>query len=171
MSTSNIKGHLADHLAIQNLMNRYTDAINQRDWKALEDVFAGNGIWDVGGPDCELSSMCFLFEGMRNVVEGIAKTVSTTELCIQSNHAAVIEVQGERATARSTIQEIARPVGSDSGLTLWGTYYDDIIRDTDGEWRFLRRSFRYTYVDAPLALPGKVITRFPPAGADPASAT
>ena len=161
MSTRNIKENFVDHLAIQSLLNRYTDAVNRRDWKALEDVFARNGIWDVGGPDCELPGMTFLFEGARNVVEGISKTVATTELCIQSNHALVIEIQGDRATARSTIQEIARPVGSDAGMMLWGTYYDDIIRDTDGEWRFQRRSFRYTCVDFPLTLSGKIITRFP----------
>ena len=32
MSTRNVTDNLTAHLAIQNLMNRYTNAVNQRNW-------------------------------------------------------------------------------------------------------------------------------------------
>ena len=36
MSTANIHANPAAHLAILDLLNRYTDAVNQRDWKTLQ---------------------------------------------------------------------------------------------------------------------------------------
>src|SRR5208282_472546 len=88
MSTINVNENLAAHVAILNLLNRYTDAVNQRDWAELESVFADDGIWDMGGE--ELGPMAMHFEGARKIAEGIAASVSTTELCVQTNHAAVV---------------------------------------------------------------------------------
>jgi hypothetical protein len=158
MSTINVKENLAAHMAILDLLNRYTDAVNQRDWRQLESVFAEDGIWDMGGPN--VGPMAMLFEGARNIAQGIAASVSTTELCVQTNHAAVVAVNGRRATARSTINELVRPKGA-GGMTIAGTYYDEISLGDDGEWRFTERRFRITYVDSITPIGGQVIGNCP----------
>jgi hypothetical protein len=158
MSSINVNENLAAHLAILDLLNRYTDAVNQRDWRHLESVFADDGVWDMGGP--EVGPMAMRFEGARKIAEGIAASVATTELCVQTNHAAVVAVNGRRATARSTINELVRPRGA-GGMTVAGTYYDEISLGDDGEWRFTERRFRITYVDSITPVAGQVIAKFP----------
>jgi hypothetical protein len=158
MSTSNVNAHLAAHLAILDLLNRYTDAVNQRDWQRLQNVFAANGVWDMGGP--AVGPMAMRFEGAKAITEGIAASIATTELCVQTNHAPVIEVDGRHATARSTINELVRP-RSGAGMTIVGTYYDDIVLGDDGEWRFKERRFRITYVDTTTLVPGQILASFP----------
>jgi len=158
MSTANIHANPAAHLAILDLLNRYTDAVNQRDWKTLQDVFTADGVWDMGGPAA--GPMAMLFKGAQGIADGIGGSISTTELCVQTNHAPVIVVDGQRATARTTVNELVRPKGG-GGVTIVGTYYDDILLGTDGEWRFKERRFRITYVDATTAVPGQVMASFP----------
>ncbi|MGE0385166.1 MAG: nuclear transport factor 2 family protein [Gammaproteobacteria bacterium] len=156
MSTQNVKANLADHAAIRDLIDRYTDAVNRRDWRALEATFAAGGIWDCHGPTAESR---FLFEGARNVADGIAGAVQAGEMCIQMNHAVVIDVQGDRASATCTLNEMFRmPDGN--GMELWGIYYDDIARGADGEWRFEKRRFRTTYYEM-RAFGGGLNVRFP----------
>ena len=144
MSTANLMANLQAHLAILDLLNRYTDAVNQRDWVELENVFAVDGVWDMGGPAA--GPMAMRFEGAKRVADGIAAALSSAEMCVQANHAPVVKVQGQRATARSTLQEIVRSKGG-GGMMMLGTYHDDLVLCDDGEWRFQERRFRMTYVD------------------------
>jgi hypothetical protein len=155
MSTKNVKENLADHLAIRDLMDRYTDAVNHRDAAAIESVFCKDGIWDVGGG---LEGLTFYFVGAKNVAEGIVTTVNSTELCFQTNHAPVIRVDGKSASARSSINEVARPRGAASGANMLGIYTDDIVLDADGEWRFKKRTFRFVYLETE-GLTGQVVSR------------
>ena len=158
MSTKNVATHLSDHLAIHDLLNRYTNAINQRDWTAVEAAFALDGVWDAGGP--ELGENAYLFKTSQAIAKGIADLVKPHELLVQSNHAPVIEVDGDSATATSTINEYALAAGTPAMMVLWGTYYDDIVREADGEWRFRKRTFRYSWLEN-AAPRGHVMARFP----------
>jgi hypothetical protein len=160
MSTRNVTENLAAHLAIQNLLNRYTNAVNQRDRAALRAVFAEDGIWDCGGP--QMASMSFLFKGAADCADGILGLLSNAECCIQSNHAIVIEVTGREATATSTVNEYVMMNGAATATSLWGTYYDEVHLDDDGEWRFRKRTFRFTTVDSSVSK-GPVLARFPQA--------
>lgn len=158
MITRNVVEHFADHLAIRSLLDRYTDALNRRDWVALEQVFAEDGAWDAGGP--AMGPMAFRFEGAAACARGIAAMVDPTPLCIQSNHAPVIHVEGDRATATSTINEVVLAPGASARTTIWGMYFDEIARGADGEWRFTLRKFRFAWIDA-AGNAGQVIAQPP----------
>lgn len=160
MSTRNVKDHLADHMAITDLCNRYTDAVNRRSARDIAAVFAKDGVWDCGGPNA--GPMCFLFTGNQEIGNRIAEMLGAMEVLVQTNHALVIEVNGDRATARSTVEEKGLPKGAPTGMRAMGTYTDEIVRDSDGEWRFAKRTFRFTYVDGP-AMNGQVMATFPAA--------
>lgn len=144
-TTRNVVDHLADHLAIRSLLDRYTDGVNRRDWAAVERVFAADGVWDCGGPNA--GPMAFRFEGAKSVAQGIGGMVGATPLVIQSNHAPVIHVDGSRATATSTVNEIVLTPGATQGTAIWGMYFDEIEKQADGEWRFKLRKFRFAWVD------------------------
>jgi hypothetical protein len=158
MTTRNIADHSIDHLAIRSLLDGYTDAVNRRDWGALEKFFAQDGVWDCGGPD--LPGMSFRFEGANGCAKGIAGLVAPMDLCLQSNHAPAIVVSGDRATASSTINELVIAPGATSRTTIWGMYFDQIVRGADGEWRFKERKFRFAWVDA-AGNTGQVIAKPP----------
>jgi uncharacterized protein (TIGR02246 family) len=158
MSTRNVTENTLAHLAIRDLLDRYTDALNRRDWGALQTLFTADGVWDAGGP--EMGAQAFRFETAAACAAGIAGLVSPAELCVQSNHAVVIEVRGDSASARTTVNELVLLPGAPGLMTIWGTYHDDLRREADGEWRFRERRFRYTWID-PAGAKGQVLARFP----------
>ena len=160
MSTRNVKEHLADHLAIRDLIARYTDALNRRDWEAMATQFTADAVWDAGGP--AMGEQALYFSGARNIAAGIGNSVSGTSMCVQMTHSTAIEVTGGRATARSTINEVVG-LGVDGGMTSLGTYSDELVLEADGEWRFSRRVFRFLYLDT-HALPGQVLMMQPAGG-------
>ena|SRR5579859_1443208 len=143
MSTSNVTSNLAAHLAVRDLLDRYTDAINERDWASLEQLFADGGIWDLRTVDDQSNQ---LFEGRQHVASGIRGLVETTQRVIQMNHAPIIQIDGPRATARSTMHEVSW-MHHGIRVTLFGTYHDAMIREDDGEWRFTKRQFRMKHFE------------------------
>lgn len=158
MSARNVVENLADHLAIRDLLDRYTDALNRRDWNTLQTLFCADGVWDAGGP--EMGPQAFRFAGAAQCAQGIAALVAPAELCVQSNHAVVIEVRGAEASARSTINELVLMPAAPGMMTVWGMYHDTLRREADGEWRFRERCFRFSWVDTGGAK-GQVLARFP----------
>jgi hypothetical protein len=101
MSTENVRSNPTDHLAIRDLLDRYTDAINERDWTTLDSLLTEHGVWAHSGND----DVHHVFEGRGTVTAGIRGFVESTHLVIQMNYAKVIHVDGDRATARSTIHD------------------------------------------------------------------
>jgi len=158
MDSRNVTAHLADHLAIRSLLDRYTDAMNRRDWPALERTFCRDGSWEAGGP--AMPAMSYRFDGASACAKGIAGLVDPLSLCIQSNHAPSITIDGDRATATSTINELVIAPGASHRTTIWGMYFDEMARDVDGEWRFRSRLFRFAWIDAEAG-PGQVIAQPP----------
>jgi ketosteroid isomerase-like protein len=141
VSTNNVLANVAHHLAIRDLLDRYTASINVTDWVAVADVFTEDAVWEVYDPDDRPQ---FRFDGHAQIAAGIRNLVNARGRIVQMASAPVIDVDGDRATARSTIHEVGRlPDGT--GTVLFGTYYDDAVRGPDGEWRFARRRFRKLY--------------------------
>jgi hypothetical protein len=134
-----------DRLAIQDLIYRYSDALNRADWEQCESVFARDAIW-------ESPALGLRFENADSFVEMLRGT-STMEFLIQTPHAPVIRlVSADKAHATTTIHERMRgltPVdntaldvqtGGQINQELYGVYYDDVTR-IDGEWKFTHRLF------------------------------
>ena len=94
-----------------------------------------------------MGPMAQRFEGGTACAKGISRLVDPLTLCVQSNHAPTIIVDGDRATATSTINEVVIAPGATSRTTIWGMYFDEIARDRDGEWRFKERKFRFMWID------------------------
>ena len=86
--------------------------------------------------------------------------VEPLPLLVQSNHAPVVNVDGDRATATSTINEMVLAPGATQRTTIWGMYFDRIVKQADGEWRFKERRFRFAWVDA-AGNAGQVIAQPP----------
>lgn len=136
MSTRN---DFEDRFAIRELIDRYSDAVNQRDWAAFSNCFTEDAVWDVGAP------FNFKLESRALISKIASEKISEEVYVVQTAEAVTIQVQGDGATARSTIREAVRSPG-DKGIQMVGTYYDQIVRTGDG-WRFKYRKYRVTYAD------------------------
>ncbi|BDE07390.1 hypothetical protein WPS_26660 [Vulcanimicrobium alpinum] len=68
-------------------------------------------------------------------------------LFVQMAHESAVTVDGDRATAHTTMNEFARSVAG-TGHRNFGRYDDLLVRTPDG-WRFAERRYRFYYVDQP----------------------
>src|ERR1700704_6361674 len=139
MTTENVVNNLADHVAVRHVVDRYTDALNWRDWDVLESLFTEDAAWVVTTPTGEVQEQR---EGRRGIAVGIRNLVENSAGdVVQMNHATTIYVTGGRATARSTMESTYwMPDGGRK--MLFAMYEDDLVREQDGEWRFERRVWR-----------------------------
>jgi ketosteroid isomerase-like protein len=140
---------VADRLAIRELIDRFSDAVNQRDFRHLQELFASDAVWEVTPP------IGLRFEGAAKIADGIEWSISRQQVLVQISSGIVIELKSPQcATARSTVVEFGRPKETGVGMHSAGTYCDELARE-HGEWRFQRRTLRVRYVDE-VALPGQI---------------
>jgi uncharacterized protein (TIGR02246 family) len=139
MTTENVVNNLADHVAVRHVVDRYSDALNWRDWDVLEGLFTEDAVWVVTAPTGEVQEQ---LEGRHGVATGIRGLVENPRgEVVQMNHATVVHVTGDRATARSTMESTYWfPDGTRK--LLFAMYDDNLVREQDGEWRFERRVWR-----------------------------
>jgi hypothetical protein len=136
-----------DRLAIQDLINRYSDAVTRADWQQCEPLFAVDAVWETPAG--------LRFESGKSLVDFLEPTTSY-DVLIQTPHSSVITLtDADRASATTTIHELTRGIGladsefgeagAEINLEQYGIYYDDIGR-IEGEWKFTRRLFVPFYV-------------------------
>jgi hypothetical protein len=61
-------------------------------------------------------------------------------------HTGVVEIAGNRATMRWTMEEYGRSRDGRGAHNL-GMYVDEATRCPDGRWRFTRRTYHFRLVD------------------------
>jgi uncharacterized protein (TIGR02246 family) len=148
-----------DRHAIQDLINRYSDAVTRADWDQCAAVFAPDAVWE--------SPLGLRFESRAAFLEMLRATTSN-DVLIQTPHSSVITLTGpDQARATTTIHELSRgkaPANSELGeaggeinIEQYGIYYDELAR-IDGEWKFTRRVFVPIYME-PGGVTGQVFTR------------
>src|SRR5690242_12444183 len=113
--------------AIQQQLNRYTDAVNRRDWGAFASVYAEDAIWE------GLGDLVMRFEGRDAITLGFVQIIEPMSMFVQMNAPAVIELDGDRAMARSTIHELGDVPAEGTRFELYGRYEDELVRHK-GEW-------------------------------------
>jgi len=131
---------LSDRLAIREVIDRYSDAATRRAWGDLGATFHDAAVWSAGPP--------FNLEhrSREAIVAGLGAGVGALEFLVQMTHSVVIELDGDRATVRTVINEVARNPAQKSGLFLLGIYNDALSR-RNGRWGFDRRHFEPLYLD------------------------
>lgn len=136
----------ADRFAIRELIDRYSYAVNERDWAVLESCYTEDAVWDVGAP------LNFRLEGRKAIVEICRTKISAEDFVVQMAHATTVWLDGEnKARAHSAMREMVRSKDGAAGKQILATYADDLVK-IDGEWRFKMRTFRVTNIE--YAAPG-----------------
>jgi ketosteroid isomerase-like protein len=137
-----------DRLAIQDLIYRYSDAVNRADLLQFESVFASDAL-------LESPSLGLRYEG-RAAIRAFLEPTTTYDVLIQTPHSPVVTlISAHVAQAITTIHELVRgkatldttlgPSGTEYNFEQYGIYYDDLAR-IDGEWNFTHRLFVPIYV-------------------------
>jgi SnoaL-like domain len=127
-----------DELAIGQLRARYCHLLDDRDWPAFVDLFTEDGI----------------FQGLK-AVQGREALLQffgtdfpkTTEAFWHFCTNATVEIDGDRATGRITLEYLSR-IGGVSYAAAG--HYDDVMVRVDSRWRFRSRVITF-YFFGPLS--------------------
>ncbi len=130
---------ISDRLEIQDVLARYSHAIDRRDWAALDDVFTPDAVIDytaMGGASGTLPEIKRYLERALATFKGFQHLVATTEL----------RITGDTASARTICHNpmIMEIDGADWPFFCGLWYVDQFVR-TDKGWRINARLEEKSY--------------------------
>jgi hypothetical protein len=142
-------GNWTDKLAITELVQRWSDALNRNRWDELEATLAPDAVWDLVKP------FPIRIEGARAIRDTIEERCAPLDLLFQVSLGTVVsDIDASRARATTMVQELARQPETFSFL-MRGIYYDELVK-IDGAWRFATRRFQGVHLD-PTPIEGKLL--------------
>lgn len=130
-------GSLEDRQQIRELLERYCDAVNQRDADAWGATWAEDAQWLL--PHLGLDGI----SGRTQIVEAWREAMKLFPFVNMFAQAGSIEVDGDRAVMRSYTSEVA-VMQDDKEIRPRGQY-DDVCVKRNGKWLFQRRKFTVLY--------------------------
>ncbi|MEV6067361.1 nuclear transport factor 2 family protein [Nocardia sp. NPDC052001] len=132
---------ISDRMEIEDLMVRYSHAVDTKQWELLDEIFTADAHIDytaMGGPAGDVASTkAFLATVMPNF---------TAFQHLIANSA--IKVDGDTATARTMCHNPMVVAGADGlpRLMLCGLWYHDSFVRVDDQWRISRRIEEKSYM-------------------------
>lgn len=139
---------IADRVEIEALLGEFTDAVMMRDRARLAALFTTDGALRMPNVPVELI-------GREEIRTGAERLQGRWDFFVQNSHLGTIQLDGDTATGRTYMQELARTLDGFEGV-IFGIYHDTYLRTPEG-WKFAERVFEVRYVDTtPLggAAPG-----------------
>ena len=134
---------IADRVEIEALRGEFTDAAMMRDRARLASLFTPDGALRMPNIPAELA-------GREQIRAGGERLQAQWEFFVQTTHPGTIQLDGDTATGRAYIQELARARDGRQGLN-YAIYHDRYQRTGDG-WKFTERVYEVRYLDTtPLA--------------------
>jgi len=134
---------IADRVEIDALRGEFTDAAMMRDRARLAALFTPDGALRMPNIPAELV-------GREEIRAGGERLQAQWDFFVQNTHPGTIQLDGDSATGRAYIQEIARTLDGRQGLN-YAIYHDRYQRTPDG-WKFAERVYEVRYLDTtPLA--------------------
>ncbi|MBB3077994.1 nuclear transport factor 2 family protein [Streptomyces violarus] len=152
---------IADRVEIEALRGEFTDTAMMRDRPRMASLFTPDGALRMPNIPVELV-------GREEIRAGGERLQSQWDFFVQTTHPGTIVLDGDTATGRAYIQELARTLDGRQGLN-YAVYHDRYQRTEEG-WKFAERVYEVRYLDtSPLA--GKAPHAASGSGTSPAEAT
>jgi ketosteroid isomerase-like protein len=134
---------IADRVEIEALRGEFTDAAMMRDRARLASLFTQDGALRMPNIPAELV-------GREEIRGGGERLQAQWDFFVQNTHPGTIQLDGDTATGRAYIQELARARDGRQGIN-YAIYHDRYQRTADG-WKFTERVYEVRYLDtSPLA--------------------
>lgn len=134
---------IADRVEIEALRGEFTDAAMMRDRAGLASLFTVDGALRMPNIPAELV-------GREEIRAGSERLQAEWDFFVQNTHPGTIQIDGDTATGRAYIQELARALDGRQGVN-YAIYHDRYERTGDG-WKFAERVYEVRYLDTtPLA--------------------
>ena len=129
---------LEEESSIRDLVAKFADAVTRNDMAQLATVWKAGGVFSIEEP----------LKNVRNGVDEIVSLISqlrgNKEFFVQYAHSGVIELNGDRATARWIMRETGK--GGEKYYHVAGIFFDSLEK-IDGRWLFAERCWRFAYID------------------------
>ncbi|MFE6752111.1 nuclear transport factor 2 family protein [Streptomyces sp. NPDC057684] len=129
---------IADRVEIEALRGEFTDAAMMRDRARLASLFTEDGVLRMPDVPIEMT-------GREEIRTGGERLQAQWDFFVQNTHPGVIRIDGDTATGRAYMQEIARMQNGFQGLNY--AIYHDRYHRTDEGWRFSERVYEIRYLD------------------------
>ncbi|HEX5268369.1 MAG TPA: nuclear transport factor 2 family protein [Acidimicrobiales bacterium] len=131
---------ISDRLEIQDLLVRYSHAVDSRDWDAFEKVFTADAVIDyteMGGPRGGVKETRAFLESAMPMFSSFQHMIANT----------VLELDGDTARARTICHN---PMVLDRGegqthVFFCGLWYRDVLARTPEGWRIKDRYEERSY--------------------------
>jgi len=137
---------LVDRRAIDDLLLRYSTALDTRQWDLLDQVFTADAAIDYapsGG-----------VKGTREDLKRWFRDEAFTPFTSWQHHLTnmAIELDGDVATGRTSVYNPLAFIGPDGVTAVLhvGAWYDDHIARTPDGWRITARSLGMAWTDGPF---------------------
>jgi ketosteroid isomerase-like protein len=130
---------IADRVEIEALRGEFTDAAMMRDRARMASLFTHDGVLRMPNIPVELV-------GREEIRAGGERLQAQWDFFVQTTHPGTIALDGDTATGRAYIQELARARDGRQGLN-YAIYHDRYRRTPDG-WKFTERVYEVRYLDA-----------------------
>ena len=130
---------IVDENEIRDLVARFVDTCIRGDHDGFRELWAEDGLWEIGAP---FDARC---EGVEAIVNMLHTLRDERIFFTQLVPTGLVEISGDRASARWPVREVAQGPGD--------TYYDnlamyfDSFTKVNGEWKFARRSYKYMWLN------------------------
>ena len=136
---------ISDRIRINDLLIRYTRAIDTKDWALLDTCF-------VPDADVDYTASGGVAGKYPEVRAWLAKALAPFPITAHYITNSIVELKGDRASARTLVYNpmfFANPDGSLHDFTVGATYVDELVW-TDTGWRIARRVEEAGYMQGTL---------------------
>lgn len=133
---------LKDEWEIRSLAEKFSDAANRKDSSLFQSLWAKDAVWKIGPP------INVEFKGKDGMGASVTHMLALWDFFVQLSGPGVVTLNGNKATARFYVNEIARKAADKSGNYNLSMYEDELIKE-DGKWVFLKRTYYTIYQEAP----------------------
>jgi uncharacterized protein (TIGR02246 family) len=129
---------IADRVEIEALRGEFSDAVMLNDHDRLASLFTPDGVVRIPEGDIEAAGR----EEIRALGE---RRQARTYWFVQTTHPGTIQLDGDTATGRAYLSELARGRDGSSQVNYF-LYHDRYQRTSDG-WKFTERVSEFRYLD------------------------
>jgi ketosteroid isomerase-like protein len=140
MPDQNPRPQHLDEAAIRALSDRFADAANRVNGDDFAALWTDDAVWTIGPPIDQQ------FDGRETITQAFIGLLQTRwEFFIQMPAARVYTIDGDHASGRCYVNEIARAKDGTANYNL-AVYEDQVMRGPEG-WQFTRRDYKVLYLD------------------------